>query len=257
MASVTASMQTITETLQKPMAALARGDANVGDIERLACVAAGGALGIYGLSRGSLGGGALALLGGALLYRGLTGHCHLYQALGLNTREKHGPATSVPAGRGIKVEKVITINRPADELYRYWRQLENLPCFMSHLESVRQLNTKRSHWLAKGPLGTTVAWDAEIITDKPGRTIAWRSLQGSEVDTAGSVHFTPLPGNRGTEVRVVLKYDPPAGKVGAMVAKMLGEAPERQIEEDLRHFKQITESGELPTAGGQAECARW
>ena len=114
---------------------------------------------------------------------------------------------------------------------------------------------KRSHWVAKAPLETTVEWDAEIITEREGSLIGWRSLEGSEVDTAGSVHFTPAPAGRGTEVRVVLKYDPPAGKVGAAVARMFGAAPEQEIEEDLRRFKQIMEAGEAPTTLGQPACA--
>src|SRR5207248_82918 len=158
--------------------------------------------------------------------------------------------TSVPAGSGCKVEKTITINKPASELYGYWRNLENLPRFMRHLESVTA-DGNRSHWVAKAPLGTSVSWDAEIITERPNELIGWRSLPGSTVDTAGSVHFGQAPGGRGTEVHVTLKYDPPAGKVGATVANWLGEAPEQEIAEDLSTFKRMMEAGEIPTTQGQ------
>ena len=151
----------------------------------------------------------------------------------------------------VKVEKTVTINKSAQDLYRFWHNFENLPRFMKHLAAVRNLGNKRSHWVARGPLGKQVAWDAEIITEEPNRLIAWRSLEGSEVATAGSVHFTPAPGGRGTEVRVEMKYDPPAGKVGALIAKLFGEDPARQIQEDLRRFKQLMETGEIPKAQGQ------
>jgi len=173
--------------------------------------------------------------------------------LGFDTNDRHSRA-AIPAGHGVKVDKSFTINRSSEELYRFWRQLDNLPRFMTHLESVTCLDAKRSHWVAKAPLTQTIEWDAEIIIDHEPEVISWRSLEGSDVDTAGSMHFTPAPGGRGTEVRVVLKYDPPAGKAGAFIAKMFGEAPEQQIEEDLRRFKQIMEAGEVATTAGQSSC---
>src|SRR5439155_24873113 len=129
----------------------------------------------------------------------------------VSTADEHARMTSVPAGSGCKVEKLVTINRPADDLYLYWINFENLPNFMRHLESVKRLDGRRSHWVAKAPLGMSVEWDAEVHTARPNELISWRSLPGSEVDTAGSVHFVPR--GRATEVQVVLKYDPPAGKV--------------------------------------------
>ncbi len=216
---------------------------NVGEIERWASLVGGGALALFGLSRRSLGGLGLAALGGALAYRGATGHCPMYGALGFSTAERHGPVTSIPAGRGVRIETSITINRPREELYRFWRNIENLPRIMRHLESVRSSSPTRSHWTARGPMGTSFEWDAEIHTERPSELISWRSLPGSDVDTAGSVHFLQAPAGRGTELRVVLKYDPPAGKVGASVARLLGEAPEDEITEDLRRFKETMESG--------------
>jgi uncharacterized membrane protein len=206
----------------------------------MASLLGGGALALYGLSRRSLGGLGLALLGGGLLYRGLTGHCDLYGVLGLSTGRR-GRRTSIPAGHGVKVEASVTINRPAEDLYRLWRQLENLPHIMRHLESVSPTGPNRSHWVARGPLGQRLEWDAEIITERPNELIGWRSLPGSEVDTAGSVHFRPTPDGR-TQVQVELKYDPPAGKVGAAVAWLFGRSGGQQVRDDLQHLKEVMES---------------
>jgi len=220
---------------------------NVGDTERLVSVAGGGALALLGLKEGSLLGLGLAALGGALVYRGLTGHCPAYGKLGVSTADEHSPVASIPAGKGFKVVQAVTINRSAEELYRMWRDFESLPRFMSHLVSVRPAG-RRSHWVAHGPAGTTVEWDAEIINEDPGRMIAWRSLEGSQVSTAGSVHFLPLSAARGTEVTVSLKYDPPGGKLGGWLAWLFGQDPAHQIREDLRRFKQLAEAGEIPQA---------
>ena len=230
----------------------ARSGTNVGEAERWLSLVGGGLLALDGLRRRSLGGLVEAGAGASLLWRGATGHCQVYAALGVNTA-CHNPAASVSAGRGVKVVKAITINRPADELYRFWRNFENLPRFMRHLESVK-VEGNRSHWVARAPAGFTVSWDAEIINAQVNTLIAWRSLEGSQVSTAGSVHFSPAPGNRGTEVRVTLKYDPPAGKLGSMIAKLFGEEPGQQIDEDLRCFKQLTEAGEIPSTRGQPTC---
>lgn len=225
---------------------------NVAEHERLASKLGGGLLLLTGMMRGGLGGLTMTALGGALLYRGITGRCHLYEAIGANTAdEERGPYDSVPAGAGARVEEAVTINRSPEELYRFWRQLENLPQFMEHLESVAVVDGNRSHWVAKAPLGQTVEWDAEIHNERENELIAWRSLEGSQVETAGSVHFTPAPGDRGTEVRVNLKYNPPAGPIGIALAKILGAAPDQQIRADLRRLKQIMETGEIPTTAGQ------
>jgi uncharacterized membrane protein len=217
---------------------------NVGEAERFASVLGGGLLALYGMFRGSPGGLLLTALGGGLLYRGLSGHCPLYQAMGVSTTEKHGPATSVPAGKGVKVEKTVVINRPAAELYRFWRNLSNLPRFMQHIRYI-SVQGKWSRWMAKGPLGFNVAWDAEIITDRPNEVLAWRSLEGSDVDNAGSVHFEP-EGANATRVTVTLKYNPPAGRLGAAIAHVFGQDLEPLVEDDMQRFKQLMESGELP-----------
>jgi uncharacterized membrane protein len=149
----------------------------------------------------------------------------------------------VRRGEGVRVDERIVLNRPRSEVYRFWRDLENLPRFMDHLEAVTVLDEERSHWVAKGPAGSRVEWDAVIHNEIPNELIAWRSLEGSEVDNAGSVHFSPTE-TGDTEVRVVLRYDPPAGRLGAAVARLFGEDPSRQVADDLRRLKQVVEAGE-------------
>jgi len=228
---------------------------NVSETERWASAIGGGALAVYGLTRvlsgGSLGGAVLALVGGALVYRGTTGHCNMYEALGINTAGTAGtdnPVVSVSADRGIKVEQSITVNKSPAEVFRFWRRFENLPRFMNHLESVTTTPGGRSHWVARAPAGTTVQWDAEVYNEKENELIAWRSLDGADVDNAGSVRFEPASGGQGTLVRVTLRYDPPGGALGAAVARLFGENPEQQIEEDLGRFKQVMETGETAAA---------
>jgi uncharacterized membrane protein len=231
-----------------------KGGVNVGQTERWASALAGGALAIYGLTRRTWGGVVLALVGGTLIQRGSTGHCYLFDALGVNTAgtASDNPLVSVPANRGIKVEKSVTIDRSPEELYSFWRNFENLPRFMNHLESVKQTGEGRSHWVAKAPAGKTVQWDAEIYNEKENELIAWRSLEGADVDNAGSVRFEPATDGRGTIVKVTLKYDPPGGMLGSIIAKLFGEEPSQQIEEDLHRFKQVMETGATPTTEGQS-----
>jgi uncharacterized membrane protein len=224
---------------------------NVGDKERLLSFLGGSALGLFGLSRFSLGGLALAAVGGSLVYRGMSGHCSLYKALDVSTATPRGPATSVRAGHGIKVEESILINRDAATLWRFWRKLENIGRFMRHLERVEEHGERRSHWVARSLMGYTPQWEAEIINEKEKELIAWRSVDDSEVDTAGSVHFRELPHGRGTEVRVVLKYDAHAAQLAEPLARLMGESPRQQIHEDLQRFKQVMEAGEVATTEGQ------
>jgi uncharacterized membrane protein len=157
---------------------------------------------------------------------------------------------------GLALQKTVTINRDADELYRVWRDFKRLPEFMEHVRAVTTIDERRSHWVVKGPAGTRLEWDAEIVEDRPGEVIGWRSLPGAEVDNAGEVHFRPAPGGRGTEVRVLLRFDPPAQRLGALVARLLGEHPSHQLDEDLRRFKQLVETGRIPTTTGQPSGRR-
>jgi len=224
---------------------------NIGKTERVASLVGGGLLAWFGIQRRSAAGYALAAIGGDLIRRGATGHSFVYQALGMRTARTGQGRASIPYESGIRVDKTITVNKPRDVIYRFWRNLENLPRFMKHLESVRELDGNRSHWITKAPAGRTVEWDAEIINEKEGELIAWRSLPGADVDSAGSVKFEDARGGRGTVVKVELQYNPPAGVVGAAVARLFGEEPTQQIGEDLRRFKALIEAGEIPTSEGQ------
>jgi uncharacterized membrane protein len=228
---------------------------NVSSNERWLSLAAGSALIGLGVS------GRLPMLwsslgGTYLLLRAATGNCMLYQTLGVSTSDSTAEQTAVTAGHGTKVEHAVTVNKPVAEVYRFWRDLENLPRFMTHLIDVDTTTDGHSHWVAKGPLGMEFEWDAEIVTDKPNEVIGWKSLDGADVDTAGSVHFRELPGDRGTEVRVTLKYDPPAGKLGTAIARLIGQSPAAQIRTDMRRFKHLMESGEIPSTHGQPHGRR-
>lgn len=227
-------------------------DRIMGRRDRLLSLLGGGTLTVYGLRRRDPLGYILIAAGGGLIVRGATGFAPLYRVLGINTADTHpGPAASVGHKEGIKIERSVTINRSPAELYRFWRNFENLPRIMDHLESVKVLDDRRSHWVAKAPLGRRAEWDAEIITEHENELIGWRSLNGSGIANAGSVHFAPAPGNRGTEVTVALEYDPPGGPLGALIARLFGEEPTVQVREDLRRFKRIMETGEAITTHGQ------
>ncbi|HZA97571.1 MAG TPA: SRPBCC family protein [Gemmatimonadales bacterium] len=233
------------ENLRRPDA----GDegVNVGKTERLISVVAAAAVAAVGLRRKRLR-PLLLPVAGSLFSRGVTGRCAVNRALGRNsaTGSRVSPVASVRRGEGIKVEKSVVVNRPVQEVYQFWRNFENLPRFMDHLESVTVIDETRSHWIAKAPAGTRVEWDAAIHNEIEGQLIAWRSLPGADIDNAGSVHFTPVAGDTSqTEVRVVLSYEPPAGKLGAAVAKLLGEEPSKQVADDLRRFKQVMEASEI------------
>jgi uncharacterized membrane protein len=166
---------------------------------------------------------------------------------GYNGSEKPGSALRrrSKASGGIEVVEAITINRPRQEVYAFWHNFENFPRFMAHLESVEMVDNRRSHWKAKAPAGTSVEWDAETTEDRPNELIAWQALSDSDVPNSGQVRFRDAPGNRGTEVIVELKYQPPGGKLGALIAKLFGEEPTQQVKGDLRRLKQVLELGEI------------
>ncbi|MGH9348867.1 MAG: SRPBCC family protein [Vicinamibacterales bacterium] len=228
---------------------------NVGRVERWLSMAAGGALATYAARRRDLPGGLAAAAGAALVYRGATGYCPVNERLGRDSAHgnldyyRSDTRERLRGARGIRVEDAVTINRPASEVYRFWRTLENLPRFMTHLTSVAVLEGGISRWVAKGPAGTSVEWDARIINEIENTLLAWQSLEGSTVASAGSVRFDETP--RGTQVRVHFQYDPPAGKLGAVVARLLGEDPSVQVRHDLRRLKQLLETGEIATIEGQ------
>ncbi len=216
---------------------------NVGSAERIFSILGGAVLGLYGLARIRFSGVALAALGGALVYRGVTGHCGAYQSLGI---DRAATLTGETRGnRGVKIERDVVVNATPDPLYQLWRDLEHLPRFMSHLERVERLEEGRSRWRLKTPPGVpAIQWEAEIVNDRPGELIAWQSV-GGNVDHAGSVRFERLPDGRSTRVRVELQHNPPGGEVGHTLAALFGRDAGSQIDHDLREFKRAVEAGEL------------
>ncbi len=223
---------------------------NVGEVERWGSLTAGALLVLAGLSRGRWSGLIMGLFGAGLLHRGITGHCYTYDMLGTGTAERN-PATAVPAQEGVKVEQAIAIDLPPEQLFSFWRDVENLPRVMRHLKSVEAIDRQRSHWVAEGPMGVTVEWDAEIFNERENEMIAWRSLEGGDIETAGSVHFKPLGAGRGTAIDVSMKYNPPAGKLGHGIAWLMGSGLKQEMAEDLRRFKSFMETGEAPTSADQ------
>lgn len=213
---------------------------NVAQIERYASAAAGAALAVMAARRRSRESWLLGALSAVLWYRATTGHCPAYATAGVSTFAETGTKQRLSGPRGVNVEAGITVDRPVDELYRFWRRLENLPRVMHHLVSVEEIDQRRSRWRARAPMGATVEWEAEIINEVPDKVIGWRSLAGSTIVTAGSVNFDELPGGS-THVRVRLQYEPPAGKLGAWAAWLFGEEPSVQIRDDLRRFKEEME----------------
>ena len=238
---------------------------NVAKGERIGSVALGAALVGLGVRRRDPIGLVAALFGGYFITRGATGNCLVYRALGVSTGSADAVlapwhrddvtsrAATVNARKAIKVERAVTIDRPRDELFAFWRNFENLPRFMEHLVAVRVDSPTRSHWEAKAPGGKTVEWDAEIVNEVPYEIIAWKSIGEPDVANAGAVNFFDAPGGRGTIVRVTLDYEPPAGRLGAMLSHFTAEEPDRQIREDLRKFKQLMETGEITTSARRVE----
>jgi uncharacterized membrane protein len=216
---------------------------NVGETERWLSAAGGTGMVAYGLKTRGLMGLTLGAIGAMLLYRGLSGHCSGYSALGISTADQDRSRASLDDG--IKIEESIFVAADQVTLFQYWRNLSNLPNVMSHLKTVTEQDNKRSHWVAKGPMDTSVEWDAEIINERENELIAWRSLEGSQVANAGSVRFTKDNTGAGTMVKVSLLYNPPAGRLGKMVSSMLGEDPAVQISQDLKRFKEMAEAGKL------------
>jgi uncharacterized membrane protein len=221
-------------------------DTNISDTERWISLIGGTSLAALALSRRDKGGLGLMALGGVLLWRGASGHCNVYQAFGINTAHRN-PEKGVPYELGIRIDEEVRVNRPAAELYRFWRNLENLPRFMNHLKCVEVRGDGTSHWVVKGPAGMSLAWDAEIVNDVENQVIGWRSLPGSQVDIGGSVRFED-DGYESTAVRVSLQYNPPAGAIGARLARILGEDPQRMIDEDLERFRELMETGAVAVA---------
>ena len=216
---------------------------NVSDWERIASVAAGTALLVLA-SRQRPNNRLATSAGVSLVARGVTGFCAINAAIGRDSRRAD---TKIALGgdRGVHVYESITVNRPASELFRFWRDFSNLPRFMEHLDDVRVISPTRSIWTAKAPVGMRVKWEADVINEIEGELIGWQSTDNADVATAGSVRFVPTE-RGGTEIIVHLQYEPPAGKLGSLVASMFGEEPSQQIRSDLRRLKLMLETGDVP-----------
>jgi uncharacterized membrane protein len=221
---------------------------SLSDADNWLALGTGALLLVVGASRRSTVGAWLAVSSTPLLYRGITGRWP-----DVLNGHAHPESTRHALGgeRGIHVRESVRLEVPIGDVYRFWRRLEHLPQFMTHLDRVIQTDGT-SHWVASGPAGLAVEWDAEIINEIENEVIAWRSLPGSDVVTAGSVTFDAARGGRSTQVNVHLQYAPPAGKAGALVASLFGREPSRAVREDLRHFKQLLEAGEIPRATATA-----
>jgi uncharacterized membrane protein len=216
-------------------------------LEDWMALSSGALLLLYGAVRRDRVGAYAAVASAPLFYRAITGEWPVRASRVRDTR-------AVLAGNGgLPVRESIRLEVPLDEVYQFWRRLDNLPSFMPHLHSVTESDgSGRSHWVARGPAGVRVEWDAEIINEVENTLIAWRSLPDSDVVTAGSVNFDRVRGERATEVTVNMQYSPPAGRGGAAVAWLFGRAPSQTIREDLRRLKQLLEAGEIARAtGGQ------
>ena len=218
---------------------------NVSSTERWVMGLGGGSLAVYGLSQRSPFGLVLTAVGAGLVHQAVTGHCDVYHALGIDTASEHNRAE--PVARDVHLETSVQIEKEPAEVYRFWRQFENLPRFMRHLQSVEVLDNRRSHWIAKGPAGETEEWDAEIYNEKENELIAWRSLENADVVNAGTVRFEPAPNGNGTLVKITINYNIPGGKIADSLARFFGQSPEQMIDEDLQRLKQLLESGAMTT----------
>ena len=225
---------------------------NVGDVERWASGIGGGLLLAHGLRRGTFGGLALAVLGGALAYRGFSGHCQAYEALKIDTSGKHRADSDEHVFKGVLVKHSTTINRTPMEVYDYVKDPANHHLYMENVESVHADPDGTFHWAMKGPFGSTWRFQSRHINEEPGHLVAWKTLPGGDIESAGSIRLVPAWDGRGTEVTMEINFEPPAGSVGLAVAKILGHDPDATVRENLRRLKNLLEAGEIPTIQGQS-----
>jgi len=237
---------------------------NVGETERIVSMVGGAALLLYAVNRGSWRGLVAGAAGADVLYRGITGYCVLYDKMGISTAAEqpttgklmtrsafNGRTNGVQSATGVHVHKAVTVNRPVEAVYEYWQNLENLPNFMHHVQSVQMQGQGHSHWVVNVSPKLTLEWDAETTEERKNELIRWRSLPGATVENQGEVRFKPVPGERGTEVHVTIAYQPPGGIIGEAFARFIKGTTEQQIKEDIRRFKSMLEADEFPTIEGQ------
>ena len=238
---------------------------NVGNAERLISLVGGAALAAYGIDRHDMQGGFLAVVGAELIRRGATGHCLVYDALNVSTAAdatSHGPHRDLPAGRAatvrasrsVKIEHSVTVKRPVEDVYAFWRNPSNLPRIIDFVEGVEMASDTRARWRVRGPAGKAIEWDAEIINDIPNELLAWKSVAGADIPNAGSLHFRGAPNGRSTELRLIFEYEPPGGHLGAWIAKLVKENPDAQLHDAMRRYKQLAETGDVLVTEGQTSA---
>ncbi len=227
-----------------------RRDVDLGQIERLASTAAGGLLLLPGLRNPTKVNLLLGALGIGLIYQGVAGR-NVVESLRTGQ-----PLLAEPTG--LRIKKSVTINRPPQEVYAFWRNLENLPRVMQYVRSAHRLGGGYSHWVVAGPRGTVLKWDARITVDRPNEMIGWQTLPGASINHRGYVKFIPAPGARGTEVHVALEYEPPGGELGKLIGYLLSPFVEQQVKAQMRNFKYVIEAGEIPTTAQHSwRPAQW
>jgi uncharacterized membrane protein len=229
-----------------------RGDAtaiSLAQIERAGSLAVATTLMLYGVSRRSTAGIGIAIAALPLIYFGALGQWPAALSRFGELKDGQDDTRARLSGeRGVIVHEAVRLERPIAEVYQFWRRLEHLPRFMAYLSTVTESDDHRSHWVARGPGGVLVEWDAEIINEVENQVIGWQSLPGGDVTVAGSVNFDTVRGGQSTQVTVRLQYAPPAGRVGSFVSMLAGREPAQTVREDLRRLKQILEAGELAQA---------
>jgi uncharacterized membrane protein len=227
---------------------------NVGDLERLTSVAVGGVLLLQGLRKRNAMGWGAAIAGGGLIWRGVSGHCGLYQAMGTNTRRKVGGTDIRESSPEIK--SAITIGKSAEELYDLWRAPESLRKIMKHFADVEAVSgPELTHWKLKySPLGTTVEWDSELTVQRRGEELSWATRPGTSLPNEGSVKFKAAPDGRGTEVSVRYRFEPPVPSASIPIVKAFSIVPKTIAEASLRHLKNLAETGEIPTLDGNVSA---
>src|SRR5689334_3812022 len=221
---------------------------NVGDAERIASGTLGALLLAGGASRRFPGGAAAGVLGGALLFRGVSGHCHLYEALHLTSADRRQAQAAADPGRSVRVQRTVTVNRPASELYQLLRDPQNLQRVMAFFAHITTDAAGTTHWTMRTPIGKTLRWDTRGVDDRPGELLSWESTGGSLVRNRGSIRFAPATGHRGTSMTLELAFEPPGGRLGRAAARMLSAVPKAIAFKVLQRIKNLAETGEIAAA---------
>ncbi len=223
----------------------ASGKVNIHRVERVASAVLGAALVMRGISRRPLSGIAQLVLGGWMLYRGVSGHSYLYEALGISTAEEGKQHKAGVSADAAEVRRSITVGKPAHEVYRFWREPQKLAQIMGNFVEVTPVSEDRAHWRVRGPFGRSMEWDTRVLEDRPGEVLRWESLEGAPLPNEGSVYFRSVPADRGTEATLFLRFNPPGGTLGTRVMKRLGIVPRAFADRTLRRFKSLAETGEV------------